>query len=484
MLSKEELLRGFVEDGVVTMPSSLEEDTHTSLYESTKRLFGSMRDGFNPHNNVLPMLPKLWDVLDDPHLQAALSTILGDNYLIHPHRHPHITPSTPDRTAPAMMQHFHKDGHAVKPRPRHREPWWLILFYYPQAVSMEYGPTGVLKGTHVLPGLTRGPINPKVLPEISSEGNELRLDDNYVQPRVTPMTCSAGTLALCHFDIGHGAMLNVTEDYRWAIKFVVMRTERPSQGERLTIPTDTPISRHLVSWLGHNPGEKRSAMALSDWHSDIGGDDPLNRVNALYSSHVVDKQSKVRDILMKEISAHKWDEASDRVLDYADASNALALIEDKSPINDLLASDRNEDLVNGCFAAGQSGEPAFAGPLVRLLQHSNLFVQRHAMSALGLLAGGDQRGAVVTALGDIAHNDEDWDIRLYAVQALIRMGRTSDLIEILKPVAQDPNTYVNAFAMEQLCRIDHPAAREAVLEPLRRQRWMDDPRYYPKPGHW
>ena len=484
VMQKEELIRTFVEDGVLTIPSSLEADAHASLYESAKHLFGSMRDGFNPHNNVLPMLPKLWDVLDDPQLQTALGALLGENYLIHPHRHPHITPPTPDRTAPAMMQHFHKDGHAVKPRPRHREPWWLILFYYPKAVPMEYGPTAVLPGTHVLPELTHGATDTDTIPKITTRDDQLLLDDDFVQNRITPMTCPAGTLALCHFDIGHGAMLNVTEEYRCAVKFVAMRTERPSAAHPLNIPTDNPTSNHLVRWLGHNAGEESSAMSIADWLRDIEDYDPRTRVNAIYSSHVVDDQAKVRDTLLEEIAACMLDEETIRVLDVTDACNGLALMPDKSPIEQLMASDRYVDQANGCFAAGQSGENSFATTLVKLVRHSNPFVQRHAMSSLGVLGGGDQRDAALSALADVAQRNEDWDRRLFAVQALIRLGRSSDLIDILTPVTKDPNTYVQSFAIEQLCRIDDPAAREAVLEPLRRQRWMDDPRYHAKPGRW
>ena len=65
ILKPSALISEFVENGFVTMPSSLEAGVHSGLYESTKHLFRSMRDGFNPHNNVLPMLPALWDVLDD-----------------------------------------------------------------------------------------------------------------------------------------------------------------------------------------------------------------------------------------------------------------------------------------------------------------------------------------------------------------------------------------------------------------------------------
>lgn len=347
---------------------------------------------------------------------------------------------------------------------------------------MEFGPTGILRGTHVLPELTHG--DPDAIPEITSRGNELLLGDNFVQRRITPMTCPAGSLALLHFDVGHGAMLNVTEEYRCAIKFVVMRTERPTVTDPLNIPTDNPTSHHMVSWLGHNAGEPPTAMRIADWLRAIEGADPRTRVNALYTSHVTDDQAKVRDTLLKEISAYTLDEETIRVLDCADACNGLALLADKSPIEHLMASNRHADQANGCFAAGQSGEGAFATALVRLVQHSDPFVQRHAMSALGLLAGGDQRAAALTALADIAHHNEDWDLRLFAVQALIRLGRSIDLIDILAPVARDPNTYVQSFAIEQLCRIDDPAAREAVLEPLRRQRWMDDPRYHAKPGRW
>ena len=212
ILKPSALISEFVENGFVTMPSSLEAGVHSGLYESTKHLFRSMRDGFNPHNNVLPMLPALWDVLDDPQLQSGLRAIVGDHYLIHPHRHPHITPPTPDRTAPGMMQHFHKDGHAMKPRPRHREPWWLILFYYPQAVTLNNGPTGVLPCTHVLPELMRG--DPDGIPEIKKQGDDLILDQNFFQRRVAPITCPAGTMALCHFDVGHLSLIHISEPTR------------------------------------------------------------------------------------------------------------------------------------------------------------------------------------------------------------------------------------------------------------------------------
>ena len=187
---------------------------------------------------------------------------------------------------------------------------------------------------------------------------------------------------------------------------------------------------------------------------------------------------------MKEISDSVPDEETIRVLDCADACNGLALLPDRSPIAQLMTSNQYVEQANGCFAAGQSGDASFASALIKHVHHNNPFVQRHAMSALGVLAGGDQRNAAITALADVAHHNEDWDRRLFAVQALIRMGRSSDLIDILTPAAQDPNTYVQSFAIEQLCRIDDPAAREAVLEPLRRQRWMDDPRYHATPGRW
>ncbi|MEM7017704.1 MAG: HEAT repeat domain-containing protein [Pseudomonadota bacterium] len=468
----------FIEQGFLQMQSSLGDEFHQSLYTSIGKLFGSMREGFNPHNNVMPMLPKLWQVLDDPSVKQTLTTLLGKDYLIHPHRHPHVNPPRPDLATPAMMQAFHKDGHAVKPRPRHREPWWALLFYYPQTVTLNNGPTALLPGTHLIPTLApgRSPSNePTSLTE--TEGG-LLLPEDYIQREAKPLICPAGTLALCHFDIGHGAMLNGTAEHRWAVKFVVMRTEQPSVEPKRTLSMQRPVHQHLTHWLGYAGDQTQQiGIEFTDWQRAFKGENIHARIDALYQVGGVDNEPAVRDALLGEIYKHQLNEGSDWVLEIADASNGLAQLNDHSPIADLLKAERPEALINGCYAAGQTGDSVFSESLIKLTAHKHPFVQRHAMSALGLL-GTHARDNTINALARVIHEEKDWDLRLYAVQSLIRQGLTTAAIPALTRAAHDLNPYVNAFAIEQLCRIDDDEARQAVLEPLRRWRWIDDPRYW------
>ncbi len=446
------------------------------MYTTLSRVFESTNGEFNPHNNILPMVPQLWQVLDDPAVRRNVTAILGDNYFVHVHRHPHISHGQPGKKTPAMLQPLHKDGHAVKPRPRHREPWWLIMFYYPQEVTLNNGPTGLLPGTHLLPRLG-GKEDWYHPPKLTKENDQLLLpDDGYVQRNVQPMICAAGSAALAHFDIGHGAMMNGTDQNRFACKFVFMRTERPPKSGAGTIQTDNPVSRHLCQWLGYETSAN-DVSTFADWQRALNGDDPRARVEAIYMSASVDNQASVRDALLHDIHQHLPGEDSNWVLEYADASNGLALLGDLEPIQDLLNQDSDGLLINGCFAAGQTGNQAFAPRLTEIVRNKNPFIQRHAMSALGLLGPGAHQSQTIETLDEIIRTSDDWDLKLYAIQSLIRQGAIKETIPSLAIAARDPHTYVNAFAIEQLCRIDDDEARRAVLEPLRRHRWMEDPRY-------
>lgn len=468
-------IEGFVKRGFTLAKTNLSEDFHRDIYTQLTRVFQSMRNDFNPHNNILPMIPQLWKVLDDPVIQATITAILGENYLVHVHRHPHISRGQPEQKTPAMLQPFHKDGHAVKPRPRHREPWWLIMFYYPQAVDLHNGPTGLLPGTHVLPELGVGE-NWYQPPKITQKGEQLLLSNEYVQPSIHPLICEAGSVAFAHFDIGHGAMMNGTELNRFACKFVIMRTQRPQKRGGQELNLQEPVSRHIGKWLGY-PCQENEAMPFVEWKAALTSSVIRERVNAIYMSSAVRDRAAARDALLKDIGKHLPNEDSDWILDIADASNGLALLDEIEPIEDLLDNDNEGYLINGCYSAGQTGNTVFSHRLNKLVRHRNPFVQKHAMSALGLIGPGPAQEETISALDSIIRSDCDWDLKVYAVQSLIRQGACSATIPSLSIAAKDANTYVNAFAIEQLCRIDDDEARRAVLEPLRRHRWMEDPRY-------
>jgi hypothetical protein len=54
-----------------------------------EELTGMYSSEHNPGNNILARIPLLKMILDAPPIQGALCGLLGDNYIIHPHRHSH-----------------------------------------------------------------------------------------------------------------------------------------------------------------------------------------------------------------------------------------------------------------------------------------------------------------------------------------------------------------------------------------------------------
>ena len=63
----------------------------------------------NPGNNMLPMCPQLMTMLKHPLIDGALQSILGADYYVHLHRHPHRRDNLDD--GPAGMVHgLHKDS--------------------------------------------------------------------------------------------------------------------------------------------------------------------------------------------------------------------------------------------------------------------------------------------------------------------------------------------------------------------------------------
>ena len=96
----------------------------------------------NPLNNILPMVPELYEVLFAPQVRGALTSILGNDYVLHTHRYCHTNfPAEPLENGQGLTMSLHKDGHAGGKRPRHYTPRWAILFYFPRDCPIEQGPT-------------------------------------------------------------------------------------------------------------------------------------------------------------------------------------------------------------------------------------------------------------------------------------------------------------------------------------------------------
>ena len=87
----DEQVREFVANGVLVLKSDPDNpDLHRKIYD---KMAWSIGHEFNMGNNVLPRVPELQRILDCPTVHGALVSILGDDYLLHPHRYMH--PSEP-----------------------------------------------------------------------------------------------------------------------------------------------------------------------------------------------------------------------------------------------------------------------------------------------------------------------------------------------------------------------------------------------------
>lgn len=90
-----------------------------------------------------------------PELKAALTQVLGEGYVLHPHRFCHnnepVESTDTGWQAGAGTHAFigwHQDSHSPLARPRHHVCRYAMVLYYPQDTPAEHGPTQLIPSTH------------------------------------------------------------------------------------------------------------------------------------------------------------------------------------------------------------------------------------------------------------------------------------------------------------------------------------------------
>ncbi len=482
MLTNQEI-QHFIEKGFVAKQSTVDARLHDEVFASSEALFSQLKPGFNPRNNILPLVPGLWEILEHPDFRSDIECLLGQDYLLHPHRHCHTNfPSreslagiqTETNYVPKMAQPLHKDGHTHLPKPRHHEPWWLIVFYFPQDTPMQRGPTAVLPGSHWLQRL-RAQTGESV-PDIRSNENHYQVGADFYEQQLELLSGKAGTYVLCHFDLGHGATVNASELSRYAMKFVFMRCQRTALADTQSRAASEPHYDHVWQFLGQ-PVETSPAWSLQRWKEAFYSDQPYQQITSSYAVAAMDDFRGIDDLLARlKQDCLKID---DWITALSPTANALALMSDPSPLLSLLDSDEPEMLAHGAYAAGQRGDGVAVKKMCELTRHPHPVVCRHALSALGLIGASEDTDRAISSLADVLAKSDDWDIRTFAIQALIRMGLCDSAIPVLGRSLYDSHPLVSAFAMEQLSRFDDSSAQMQVNLALRRQRWYHDERFNP-----
>lgn len=240
-------VRSFICNGFLRLDSGIPAERHAHIEQ---KLRWAVEREFHMGNNILPRIPDLYEVIDSAVVRGALISILGNNYVLHPHRaiHTNMPVEEPtievaiDANGPAMGKGsragstWHQDAQSPLSRARHHHPRYLNMFYFPHDTPARMGPTRIEAGSH----LFANPSAPK--------------------DPILPEEVTAGTVFLVQFDTVHAAFPNRQDRTRYMLKFVFARTEFP------TAPSWQSSSR---AW--HKPVEAIPSSDLTNtwsyiWH--------------------------------------------------------------------------------------------------------------------------------------------------------------------------------------------------------------------------
>ena len=466
-LLTDEQMSGFIVDGYVQVQTHLPDAVHEAIFNRSESLFANTSDprkdfGRNPQNNIVPMIPELRQVLEAPEVVGALTSILGPDYLLHPHRHCHPNyPVAADAGedngdaqvgGPRLTMIPHKDGHANGAKPRHRVPRWAIIFYYPQDCPQEQGPTAVIPRSQYHNVLTHDqdlqyPTRDSRIPlPVPSETGSLLLPESYVYRKLLPLSCPMGTVSIMHFDVGHSVLANLMERMRYGHKFVFMRTrnpDAPSWNSTATcwqtpaLPDDVPdneiVWTSIWNWLRGRAD--RFARAADD---DRGSVD--EHVAALRTGSDLERT--------RAASALGFAAAQD-----GEVATAVA-----EPLRAALGDAYEPVRLNALYALGAAG-PAALPHLLPLLQegadyfsHNQVLNVNHIADALAVI-GEPAVAALIDALADPQEH-----VRASAAYGLGEMGPVARrAVQELAKVVRDDTAAVRFHAISALGMIGEPA---------------------------
>ena len=534
-LLNDEQIRHFIVNGYVNVTADLPTHVHETIYDKTDELFAGAMDfrgdgQHNPLNNILPLVPELQFVLESPEVRGALTSVLGNGYVMHPHRHCHpnfsgSTPRVKENGEERLMMPLHKDGHAGGKRPRHRTPRWAILFYYPQPCLAQQGPTCIIPGTQYIREFMLDGERQRHEVHAESGNGTRRLSENFLNRNLVPMSGELGTVWIMHFDMVHSFLQNYVSLNRYGMKFVFMRTEQPTAPswdsespiwqppEVNHVPYDAEILwTYIWNWMygktdryetdrsdtamdidaavtaletGDTTARMEAANTLGFMRENAADavpalvevleDDyePMRR-NAIYALGAIGKPAV--EPLIDALAAEKEAFDMEPILHICDAAHGLAAIGAPAvpALITALEDERENVRASAAYALGEMGLVAAEAVdgLIALLTDESEEVRRHATSALGMIK--EPVSKTVPALIRVLEDREDTDLAFFAAQALTRIGPDApEAIPALQEALVSESAYVRGFSSEALSRIGTAEALQALVPFLRTARWFN-----------
>lgn len=511
----------FLRDGFVVLdPRGLGDEFHATMYDAACQVHDEARavGGDSTHlqiigDNLRARIPGLERLLTDPTVVGALTSVLGEGYFLHPHHFVH--------ESSRYDQGFHQDGNLPwndRAHYRTHRPNWAMLFYYPQRVTDDNGPTEVLPGTQywttnfeMADGKWhRGDaVDKKVRQEALRNGDDA-VRDAYIDKVVDSLGISRlarhrihvppGGVVLAHYDLMHrGTRTAPTFDgRRFMYKFYLLRSRDPggpSWHNRAAAPplTGHPCLNGVVEriwhWLRGDAGWRPVVERVDQVERIVSAGAEDERIRLAYELGWLARNDAG---IAREIGVllNAADEALRRSMVYA-AGIAGPAVEAEV----LRALDSDQARVRR-VAAGAAGEARLARSTAvealfrRLEDDADDLVRSNAAYALGNIArvpgAGVSAERLLARLDPAVEPDNTGNggmsrstVRVSVAYALCNMTLDgSDLATLASAGLADHDRYVRGLAAAVLERHAYYRAEpwlRTLVEQLSRARFSDRP---------
>ena len=372
-LLNDEEMRRFIIDGYIKVQPDFPASFHETIFQQVEDMFESQG---NLGNNLLPLIPEIQQVFSDAAVHGALTSALGENYVMHSHRYCHFNP--PGSTG----QNFHKDSYEGDEQIRRHRCRWMMGFYYPQDTTEDMGPTAVLPATQYY------------------ETHE----SAHAQPELA-LCGEAGTVTLVHYDLWHRAMPNQSNKKRHMLKFLFTRLDEPkapswNSTDSMWQPPNGDVSsegpevmwQSLWNWFygKQNGTTKNTGLAENDLPALIaalGDKDEVVRLNAAYELGTIGASAVPELIKTWREASEDTGSSGSETESFRHATYALSAIgEPAVPALIDTLQDKNESIrVSAAYALGDIGSAAQEAvpSLTQALRDESAWMRRHATEALG-----------------------------------------------------------------------------------------------------
>ena len=449
-------MQQFIAQGYVQVQADFPGDFHA---EVCRQIDAVLEAEGNPGNNIAPRIPAIAEVFAHPAVRGALTSILGAGYLMHPHRYCHLNSPGSDG------QSWHKDDYIFDQNIRYHRCRWVMAFYYPQDVTPDMGPTGVMPGRQWYNGI--------------SNADPVRATETELG-----LCGKAGTVSIVNFDSWHRATANRSDKRRYMLKYQFTRMAEPEapawnnkvpHWQSLDGDPHPELSRHVWDWLC---GRSAASSGSARWE-DLGADSETARLQAAYNLGGDQVEGLIENVQSQAQAQAETNLAHSPTNPQGGNPGELG------PVHALAAL--GVEALDGLLDVAQQGpwpgraaamgalatmgkEAAAAVPILQAaLSDDAMWVRRNAAEALGIIGS-----AAVSTAPDLARamGDEVELVRRNAAFALSKMAPPDDeLVPLVARALADPNRYTRYCASTALRKIGTAQARRALIEALEPARW-------------